>query len=291
MVQFDEISDFHRRQRHITTQKCFQDITSTFDSFIDFFDNLEMLISGRNINPFIGRGKVYLLDTQLLRSAMFTLNSIKLCIEYGSISDCNTLMRKLRDDLFFYLYLLEVDNNQVVLFSECESFERVQEHNKQLNYVINWFNNELRNFDFKRNVITYLRKNKLIDQVIRNHNIQSEWDRISQNLNNYVHNNGLSFCVANYEMFSTKKIELILKEVTFKLEYIILVFVTLFILIKPHYIMASDYIEYMEVSMTPPEGCEYWVAPFIQDFVDRHIGSHSIELKKFIQSNIYMDLV
>lgn len=291
MGKFNELSDFQRRRKLITSHNFFRDINSKIDSFIDFFDNLEMLIGGRNIKPFLGRGKVYIFDTQLVRSAMFTLNSIKLCVEYGSISDCNTLMRKFRDDTFFYLYLLEVDNNQEILCDESESSERVQEHNKQLDYVIKWFNNELRNFDFKRNIISYLRRNELVDQAILNHNIQSEWDRICQNLNNYVHNNGLSFCVTNYEMFSPNKIEPTLKEVIYKLEYIILVFVTLFILIKPYYIMASDYIDYLEVSMTPPEGSQYWVAPFIQDFIDCHIGSHSIELKKFIQSNIYMDLV
>jgi hypothetical protein len=42
--------------------------------------------------------------------------------------------------------------------------------------------------------------------------------------------------------------------------------------------------------MTPPEGCEDWVAPFIQTSFDKYIKTRRSELAKFIMDSTCMDL-
>ena len=38
--------------------------------------------------------------------------------------------------------------------------------------------------------------------------------------------------------------------------------------------MASDYIDYLDEGMTPPEGSEDWIAPLAQDAFDKIIKPH-----------------
>jgi hypothetical protein len=39
--------------------------------------------------------------------------------------------------------------------------------------------------------------------------------------------------------------------------------------------MASNYMDYMEIGMTPPEGSENWISKFAQDAFDKVIRPHS----------------
>ena len=32
----------------------------------------------------------------------------------------------------------------------------------------------------------------------------------------------------------------------------------------------SDYTDYLDVGDTPPDGSQYWVAPFVSDFLNNH---------------------
>ena len=34
--------------------------------------------------------------------------------------------------------------------------------------------------------------------------------------------------------------------------------------------MSYDYTDYLDVGDTPPDGSQYWVAPFVSDFLNNH---------------------
>jgi len=282
------MKEFQQRKQAIMAHSSYPKFDESMRSFIEFFDSLDSLVWGKAI-PFMGNKKTFIFDTQLIQSAKYTLNSIKLCFEYGSASDANTLIRKFRDDLFFYLYILEVNNNQVVLFDQNRRSE-IKSHNRQVDFVIKWFNNELKNFDFNKNIISYLKKNSNIKEVIEKHNLEDAWKKIFKNLNNYVHNNGVSYCEINYLELEHEVVEKVFTDIVVKVEYITVVFMTLFILIKPHYIMASGYIDYLEIDLEPPIDSQYWVASFIQEFIDEKIAKHNPDLKLFLKEKVYMDI-
>ena len=44
--------------------------------------------------------------------------------------------------------------------------------------------------------------------------------------------------------------------------------------LNSHYLMASDYMDYMEMGMTPPDGSENWIASFAQNAFDKVIRPH-----------------
>ena len=64
------------------------------------------------------------------------------------------------------------------------------------------------------------------------------------------------------------------------LNYILITFVFLLVLLSPVSIMASDYLDALDFSMTPEENSQCWVAPFVSEFIEKHkdlLGETSFE--------------
>lgn len=72
-----------------------------------FLDQFGFLSFGRDY--IVLEGHVFSLQA-VLTSCELTVGSIVSCCEFGCIADANTLLRKYRDDLFFYLYILVWDD-------------------------------------------------------------------------------------------------------------------------------------------------------------------------------------
>lgn len=91
----------------------FKAFTDEIDYLIGFFQQFSDLIfyNGRIIVFYTGR-KSFLLTPSLISSSAKTLHSIKLCCSIGSFSDANTLIRKFRDDLIQYAYILSIINSR-----------------------------------------------------------------------------------------------------------------------------------------------------------------------------------
>ena len=74
-----------------------------------------------------------------------------------------------------------------------------------------------------------------------------------------------------------------LKNCEVMLNQLFLIHLSFIFHLNSHYLMASDYMDYMEMGMTPPEGSENWIAPFAQDAFDKIIKPH-MEIANFITS-------
>ena len=61
--------------------------------------------------------------------------------------------------------------------------------------------------------------------------------------------------------------------------------------INDHYFMSSDYINSLDVGMTPEEDSQYWVAPFIQEIFSEIIEKYRPDIAKEIKENTEMKLV
>jgi len=118
------------------------------------------------------------------------------------------------------------------------------------------------------NYLIYLQAyqmNPLIDQL------KDSFDKLADKLNNYVHSNGYRFYNESYNRLDVKnKIKEECKEFGEAAIFITISFLFLVVLIKPLLIMSSDYTDYLDVGDTPPDGSQYWVAPFVSDFLNNH---------------------
>lgn len=55
--------------------------------------------------------------------------------------------------------------------------------------------------------------------------------------------------------------------------------------------MSSDYVDYLDCNETPPEGSQYWVAPFIIEFFEQRKELIDSECLKYLQENTNMELL
>ncbi|RXZ80415.1 hypothetical protein EBB07_18855 [Paenibacillaceae bacterium] len=284
------LAAFDRKSNAIKAHPEFNEIIALFDYYIKFLERIKDLIDN-TIVMFITNGKTYSYQHDHLESAIYTLNSIKQCVSLGAFADANTLIRKLNDDLFFYLFVLELDNNHHIVFSNQLDTKEYELFMKNFSFFIKWNSNTLKDFYIGRNVLPYIKCNTTVGELIKKYKLEEEWRMIIKKLNNFVHNNGKVYCRQNYKILSSKELDQLFAELRIKICFILNIVIVLLVLIKPHYIMSIDHIMFLESNMTPPEDSQYWVAGFIQDFFDQHLSKYNPELKLFLKENTYMNIV
>ena len=54
--------------------------------------------------------------------------------------------------------------------------------------------------------------------------------------------------------------------------------------------MSTDYIDHLEFGQTPPEGSQYWVAPFVVEFLKSNIEMIDENCYEYLKENTYMAL-
>ena len=106
-----------------------------------------------------------------------------------------------------------------------------------------------------------------------------EIKKINEKCNNYIHKNGFSKISPKY---INNDIELL--ENWYKL-------IKFYFAITASYdgksIESTDYIDYIENGEEPPDGCQHWIAPNFQDFID---AEYTKEEKNKIINQSYMDI-
>jgi hypothetical protein len=60
--------------------------------------------------------------------------------------------------------------------------------------------------------------------------------------------------------------------------------------VSQHYMVSSDYTDSLDMGLTPEEGSEYFVAPFIQRMFDKVIKKYRSDLANEIKNNTSMQL-
>lgn len=295
-------------KRQIVNIEAYADFLKEFDYHIDFFQNLSELITynGRIIS-FLTHEQIHYLDTSLIESSLQTLSSIKLCCSIGSFADANTLIRKIRDDLILYMYILDVINRRKPFMEEDlakvnindeESFASFS--NIRLNTILTndeqavnaWFSNSVaelsRSIKMKlsfENYMNFLRQNKHIDKILVDYRLEDYWEKLRNRLNNYVHNNGRHFAFQNFVSATDKNVETHLKNINTRVSYISCFFLTLLLMIESALISSTDMIDYLDSSIEPPEDCQYLIANFVQEFIDTKISKLHPELKQYLKDN------
>lgn len=131
-----------------------------------------------------------------------------------------------------------------------------------------------------------IRRNQSIDLMITNYRLEEYWDRLSKRLNDFVHNNGVSFSQQNILNPSTfQYAETQLRNVNFRVAYIASFFIALLFITNGSVLASTTYSDHMMMEMTPPENSQYFIAGFIQDFIDKKLIKLHPELKQYLVEN------
>ncbi len=258
-----EYHDFSDNNKHFFTMNCeWQKLLREFESAKHFIDSLGFLTFGKDMGIIRSACGIQPVHTnQILQSAAQTIQSMIACAEYGNIADVHVLLRKLRDDLFFYLYVIVACRNNDILSEDNLS--------KQETYINAWIKNQLSRLNISE-VIKDITSSGECVELVEKFRLKDELKQIGCTLNNYTHGNGNLYYNRLYTHYKDDEICNISAELIYMLNYILITFVFLLVLLSPVSIMASDYLDALDLSMTPEENSQYWVAPFVSEFIEKH---------------------
>ena len=268
-----EYHDFSDNNKHFFTMNCaWQKLLREFESAKHFIDSLGFLAFGKDMGIIRSACGIQPVHTnQILQSAAQTIQSMIACAECGNIADVHVLLRKFRDDLFFYLYVIVACRNNDILSEDNLS--------KQETYINAWIKNRLSRLNISE-VIKDITNSGECVELVEKFKLKDELKQIGCTLNNYTHGNGNLYYNRLYTHYKGDEIRNISAELIYMLNYILITFVFLLVLLSPVSIMASDYLDALDFSMTPEENSQYWVAPFVVEFIEKHkdlLGETSLE--------------
>lgn len=264
MKKFDNLGNEYKNH------KIFQQL-SEIESFYDFISFSTMGI----VN--LGTSGILNLDTYVFSSIKGTINSISQILINGRINDSYALLRKYYDSTIINIYT----NLYLEDHFSIENF--VVEH------IENWKKGTDTIPDY-RIISQYIQnsaKLKPISDLIVKDNL---YKNIRNRCNDHTHYNYYHNILLNDNQISleyrNKALDVFSKDLT---AVFIQHFAYLFYL-KDHYMMSSDYIDALDLGITPEEGSQYWVSPKIQDIFTNWIKTNRNDIAEIIKAKTAMNL-
>ena len=257
---FTDMTQFKANKPQLENHPIIEDL----HKFSKFYENWSYLII--KFVP-LGTKAMFHFDTYIFGSMQATLDSISLLIQNGKTNDAYALLRKFHDlamiDVYINLKLEQELVNEASIVSDIQ----------------NWLEGKGSMPEFK-DIRDYITQSSL--QPIQAALSQFDYRSIRSRCNDHMHYNYFSNLLMNTETHNPKELELIDTFMT-DIKYIVLQHISFMFYLLPHFMVSSDYTNYMDMGMTPPEGCEYEVAPFIQQIFDDLIMQEAPQIAELIK--------
>lgn len=262
--------------RFIKDNKECMDSIQNLVNIEDFIENLDFLLFGR-VLVFINLKYVFNIN-EILKSSYLSLSSCIECCKCGCFSDANILLRKYRDDLFFILYIL--------VYKDSQKFGKTDEMEKNIE---KWLNNNLSNLNISE-VLKTIATSPNLSETVKKYKLKTYFDDINSRLNDYVHGNGRIYYNKNVNGYNADELISTLNKIIDDARYITTTFTFLLSLCSPYLISSTDYIDCLDLGISPTEGSQYRVAPFIENFFRNNIGVIDSNGIEYLAQKTYMML-
>lgn len=228
-------------------------IFSELDEYIDFYRSLSMSVMSFAT---MGTTAIVSMDTYVYSSIQGTVDSIKTLLEKGRINDCYSLVRKYFDSVIINVY----------------SNLYLQDHLGIESYIVEKVNNWLHGKDKLpeyRVMSQYIRKSKGLKEINDLLYSNDLYKTIRKRCNDHVHYNYFKNVILNDSDVYLKGRGRSLDDLSEDVRSVFILHVSYICTICQHYMMSSDHLDHLECGMVPPEGSQYWVAPYFQDVFSR----------------------
>ncbi|GAB4450647.1 MAG: hypothetical protein Fur0028_06150 [Bacteroidales bacterium] len=217
------------------------------------------------------------MDTYVFSSVKGTLDSIREILSNGRINDSYALLRKYYDstiiNVYTNLYLSDHFNIDNFIVEHIDNWRKGTETIPEYRVILKYIKDSA-----KLKPITDLLLNDKLYKNIR--------DRCNDHTHyNYYYN----LLLNDNEIYLPNRVKAL---DTFSAD-LIAVFVQHFaylFYLNDHYMISTDYVVYLDVGMTPEEGSQYWVSPFIQKTFDKWIKPYRPDIADEIKSKTSMKL-
>ncbi len=205
-----------------------------------------------------------------------TLDSISVLLTKGRINDAYTLIRKLFDDILLEIYM---DVTLKDKFSIDNFF--VEEVNE-------WLQGKHR-IPKTEKILKYLEKSEKTKGLYPLFGWDTYLKKIRELLDDSVHSNRFQQLLLNCNTVYIENRERHLKNCEIILDQLFLLHLSFIFHLNPQYLMASDYMNHLEMGMTPPENSQNWIAQFAQEAFDKVIKPHK-SIANFILSSCFLEI-
>lgn len=223
-------------------------VFTQLEKYVQFYESLAFSVFG-----FCSKGTraVCNIDSYVYSSMQGTLESMKNTLKTGRIGDAYALLRKFYDSAIINVY-----SN---LF--------LDDHFSIDNFIVekidNWLQGKERLPEY-RVMSRYIRSSARLKPVNDLLYLDARYKRIRDRCNDHTHYNFFQHVLLNdsaiYLETRPKWVDAFSKDV----RDIVILHLSYVFFLNDHYMMSSDYVDYLECNMTPEPDSQYWVAPFIQ---------------------------
>jgi len=251
-------------------------IFQELEHYITYYDRLSFSIL-QWLNMGI-RGGIFNYESYLLSSVKGTIESIKTLLINGRLNDAYSLTRKYHDSVIINIYAdLYLEDNFSI-------------ENMVVQQINNWLHGKekLPTYKIMNNYLSNHQKLQSINKLLLH---EHHYSHLRQRLNDHTHYNFFQYMMFNdNEIYNPKRIETLGQMSNDIRDIFIKHFIWLFT-IKDHYMMSSDYRDYLDCGETPPEGSQYDVANFIQEVFENIIKIYREDLAIELKNSTCMNLL
>ena len=243
--------------------------------YAEFYNSLSF-----SIMPFMAQGTNNLLnlDSFQFSSIEGTLESIKVILLNKRINDAYALLRKYYDSIIINIYTnLYLDDHYSLENLVVEKIEDWRAGKEKLPRFAE--------------MIMYLQESEKLSEINGLlFSTDSIYKEIRDRLNNHVHYNYYRYVLWNNSELYIPYREKILNAFSKDLASLFVMHLSYIFYLNEHYMISSDYIDSLDIGLTPEENSEYFVAPFIQEIFDTEIKVRRPDLAKAIKIKTKMML-
>ena len=249
-------------------------VFTQLSEYADFYKSLAFSIFG-----FITQGTKAIcnIDSYVYSSIQGTLESIKDILIKGRMNDSYALLRKYYDSTIINVY----------------SNLYLNEHFSIDNFVVkkidNWLKGKEKLPEY-RVMSQYIKSSKKLSKITELLDKDKRYKEIRDRCNDHTHYNFYQTVLLNdNEIYLKNRLES-LNTFSRDLENIFVLHFSYLFYLNDHYMTSSDYVDSLDCGLTPEEGSQYFVAPFVQKIFDSVIKKNRMDLAEEIKSKSSMKL-
>ena len=244
------------------------------DRYADFYEKLAMSIIGfvtAGTDAFIN------IDTYMYQSMGGTLNSIRTILYEGRINDGYALVRKYFDSVMLSLYV------------DLYLNDRLDEGVSRVDQVNDWLRGKKALPEYK-SMKTYVtdaaRLKPVIGMLLKS---DHRYKAIRDRTNGHMHYSDFQSMLLNDRDVRAKRLR-VLDEIESDVADLFVLHLACVFFMNGHYMMSSDYVDYLECGMKPEVDSQYWVAPFVHEIFDNVLSVRRPDVCAVIRSQTFMHL-
>lgn len=246
-----------------------------FIELSDYIDHYENLSDSIFLFPKMGLKAVCNIDTYVFSSMKGTLESIHMVLKAGKINDAYALLRKYHDSAVINIYTnLYLQDN----FS-LENFI--------VEKINNWVKGKEQLPEY-RVMSQYIRKNPAVKDINLLINSDDKYKEVRDRCNDHTHYNFFKNAMLNDSDIYIKERLDILTQLSEDIKDLFIFHLSYAFTINDHYMVSSDYVDFLDCGMSPPENSQYWVQSSVQDIFDKIIKPSREDIASLIKENTSM---